>query len=77
MEVWHGLPVPWVHHSTGEIAMSAHEVSILIVYPCRQTVPGSHHSREFLHTFGGPKVCGENVMQGICHWYVIPIALPG
>jgi hypothetical protein len=38
----HGL-----HQSTGEIALSAHKVSILKVYRCGKTVPGSHHSREF------------------------------
>jgi hypothetical protein len=47
----HGL-----HHSTVEIAMSPHEVSILIVYQCGQTVPGSHQSREVLLTFAGSPV---------------------
>jgi len=42
--------------------MSAHGVSILIVYPCGQTVPGSHHSREFLLTFDGSKVRGQLVL---------------
>ena len=42
--------------------MSAHEVSILIVYPCGQTVPESHHSREVLLTFDGSKVRGQEIM---------------
>jgi hypothetical protein len=47
--------------------MSAHEVSIFIVYPCGQTVHGSHHSREVLLTFAGSpvplgKVRGQQVM---------------
>jgi len=43
--------------------MSAHSVSILIVYPCGQTVPGSHHSREVLLTFDGSKVRGQLILM--------------
>jgi hypothetical protein len=35
-----------------------------IAWAAGQPVPGSHHSREFLHTFGGPKVWGNKRQVG-------------